>query len=241
MALTKDFCLKLFPSPFKLTQFHNKHCLKPLLVPGTMPSIANQGSTAPKGASSLMAKTISGTWRVRLMTSLEAEEWLPFPSVHQIPGEQNREGHLGQEGHMHKSGGGKEPSWWPVRVELRVQEQSKQAEARLHRGGPVGCDSANDGPWATCENHDSKGSWYFLCLPQNRLSHMPICPSPRPWKSVQCPTVLQETHTSAATVTVISFTCTWTSSKWNHPIWTLLSLASLAHCVCEIHPWVESF
>lgn len=61
MALTKDFCLKLFPSPFKLTQFHNKHCLKPLLVPGTMPSIANQGSTAPKGASSLMAKTISGT------------------------------------------------------------------------------------------------------------------------------------------------------------------------------------
>lgn len=28
-----------------------------------------------------------------------------------------------------------------MRVELRVQEQSKQAEARLHQGGPVGCDS----------------------------------------------------------------------------------------------------
>ena len=178
MALTKDFCLKLFPSPFKLTQFHNKHCLKPLLVPGTMPSIANQGSTAPKGASSLMAKTISGTWRVRLMTSLEAEEWLPFPSVHQIPGEQNREGHLGQEGHMHKSGGGKEPSWWPVRVELRVQEQSKQAEARLHRGGPVGCDSVlpTMGPGPLVKTMIRKGAGISYVFPKTVWA---ICPSAR--------------------------------------------------------------
>lgn len=110
---------------------------------------------------------------------------------------------------------------------------------------------ANDGPWSTCENHDSKGSWYFRCLPQNRLSHMPICLSPRPWKCSVSNCRPRNTHISGnpclIPVTVISFTCSWTSSKWNHPIWnhhpiwTVLSLASLAHCVCEIHPWVESF
>lgn len=183
-----------------LTQFSDKHCLKPLLVPGTMPSITNRGSTAPKGVPSLMAKTISGKWRVRLMTSLEVDKWLPCCVMTKFQVNRIREGHLRQEGHTQK--------WWREGAQLMTCEggaESAGAERASRSQTAPGCAfwlwlcPANDGPQSACENHDSKGSQYFRCLPQNCLSHMPICPSPRPWKSVQCLTVLQETHISAAT------------------------------------------
>ena len=78
-----------------------------------------------------------------------------------ILGEQNRERHLGQEGHMHRSGGGKEPSCRPVRVELRVQEQSEQAGARFMGWACRLWLCPNNGPRSTCESQDSKGSRYL--------------------------------------------------------------------------------
>lgn len=171
------------------------------------------------------------------MPSLEAEGWLPCcdRKDDQSPGEWDWKGLVRQEG-QHAQGGRREHGQWHPCGSGAEGSRGEAAQTSWGHSAP--------GPGAgtmtpSCQWWDPQPLSKVMVWRGASVTGIfaPTTGALRPSLrhqglgkvSFQDLTLLQQKHSHVWLLSLsMSFTSTWTSSKWHHPMWTLESLASLA-------------